>query len=281
MIQIVEEYSELLIFNECTFYDTDSGNNVFLCCNLQGNASGIDATMLQKAMSESSFNEEAKIYICGDGDIFIAWNKDGQKTEEDLKSLISAQGGGLDKKALSVHEFTTSEEKLLVMCVDKLLSQSSEQGEGMKEEVDIGCTFSFKQQASLVEQIYKRKSRGIPEILVVEDQMFSSKLITSMLGSRYALHVAENGKTALELYSAHAPHMVFLDINLPDMTGHEIAELIKRCDRQSKIVMVTANNYALDVNKARENNVDAFIAKPFNKEKIMSAVEKFLKPVSW
>jgi CheY-like chemotaxis protein len=48
-------------------------------------------------------------------------------------------------------------------------------------------------------------------------------------------------------------------------------------DARAFIVMVTGNNYQKDVDRAKENGVNGFIAKPYNKQSIYNAVQSFLQ----
>lgn len=122
----------------------------------------------------------------------------------------------------------------------------------------------------------RRTARMKPEFLIVEDQDFSRRLLLGLFASSYLCHTARNAQEAVELYTEHAPDITFLDIELPDGTGHALAELFKKHDPDSYIVMVTANNYVKDVEAAKANKVEGFIIKPYNKQKIMGAVDVFL-----
>lgn len=122
----------------------------------------------------------------------------------------------------------------------------------------------------------ERKDRSRLEILIVEDQPFSSKLMVALLARISRAIPALNAQTALELYLAHAPDIVFLDVEMPDTNGHELATSIRQLDEDAYIVMVTGNNYVEDVNRAKTNGAKGFIAKPYSKKKILEFVEKYI-----
>lgn len=121
----------------------------------------------------------------------------------------------------------------------------------------------------------ERRTYPLPTILIVEDQPFSRNLIEGMLMRHYACYSASNVKQAIALYAEHIPCIVFLDIELPDGNGHELAALIKKADPDSFIVMVTANSYQQDVTKAVENKTQGFVVKPYSRQKIMTYIEKY------
>jgi two-component system, chemotaxis family, chemotaxis protein CheY len=151
------------------------------------------------------------------------------------------------------------------------------------EQLDRGICFSeeqtFKLNKAIKERVSKKglESFGI-SILIVEDQDFSRKLLYDLLARQfvYTCYAARNAAEALELYATHAPDIVFLDIILPDYTGHEIATLIKSHDPKSYIIMVTANNFIKDVETAKRNNVQGYITKPYSKNKIQAAVDGYM-----
>lgn len=122
----------------------------------------------------------------------------------------------------------------------------------------------------------ERKQRKRLEILVVEDQPFSSKLLVALLGRFSNAYPAFDAQTALEAYLKHAPDIVFLDVEMPGTDGHELATAIRQLDADAYIIMVTANNYPEDVARAKHNKVKDFIAKPYNKQKILEGVEKYI-----
>lgn len=138
-------------------------------------------------------------------------------------------------------------------------------------------SFTKEQMTNIRKFSRERKALAIPTVLVVEDQDFSRKLLEGMLRRNYICSSASNAKDALALYAEQPPCVVFLDIELPDINGHDIAAFIKKHDPDSYVVMVTANNYEKDVMQARHNNVQGFVAKPFSKAKITECVDKYMQ----
>jgi two-component system chemotaxis response regulator CheY len=121
----------------------------------------------------------------------------------------------------------------------------------------------------------QRKTRWKPEILVVEDQTFSRKLLQNMLDKIYTTYAAADAVSAYELHLQHAPDVLLLDIELPDVNGHALAKAIREFDANAFIVMVTANHYLEDVNQARENGAKGFIVKPYSIQKVLDAIHSY------
>lgn len=120
-----------------------------------------------------------------------------------------------------------------------------------------------------------RKSREKPRILVVEDQLFSRRILQEVLHNDFVVDVAETAKEGIRLFLEDAPDIALLDIELSDDSGHTLARFIKSVDPAAFVVMVTGNNSVEDVTMAKSNHVDGFIVKPYNKAKIFESIEKY------
>jgi two-component system chemotaxis response regulator CheY len=135
--------------------------------------------------------------------------------------------------------------------------------------------FSENQKVLLKHAILHRNKRAETAVLIIEDQAFSRMLMLNVLGKRYPCYTAKDGKEAIDKYSVVAPNVVFLDIELPDLNGHDLAKLFKNTDPNAHIVMVTANNYTKDVLLAKDNGAEGFIIKPYNKQKILESIDNY------
>jgi len=120
-----------------------------------------------------------------------------------------------------------------------------------------------------------RKIRKGLHVLVVEDQAFSRRLMQQFFWQICSVDAAAQASEALTLYMGNAPNIAFLDIDLPDGSGHLLATMMKKIDPDSFVVMVTANHTAEDVIKAKDNNVDGYIVKPFSKQKIIACLDRY------
>ncbi len=120
-----------------------------------------------------------------------------------------------------------------------------------------------------------RPSREKKRALVVEDQDFSQRLLVELLRQDFLVEAAKDAKQAIQIYLDSAPDITFLDIELPDESGHSLARFFRALDPGAYIVMVTGNNSLEDVAMAKSNQVDGFVVKPYNKQKIYERVEKF------
>lgn len=81
---------------------------------------------------------------------------------------------------------------------------------------------------------------------------------------------------AWKVYLKGAPDIVFVDLGLIDGSGHTLARAIKELDSTACVIIVTANNYEEELGVARQNNVDGFITKPYNKKQIIDCLERYI-----
>ena len=122
----------------------------------------------------------------------------------------------------------------------------------------------------------QRSFRAKPHILIVEDQAFSQKMLLAALKG-YTCHVAENSAEAIVRYIEKCPDIVLLDVDLPDIGGHQLAKFINKIDQDAYIVMISANRCESDIKEAQYNRVQGYIAKPFNKDDIIGSLDGFSK----
>lgn len=120
-----------------------------------------------------------------------------------------------------------------------------------------------------------RSLRKKTKILVVDDQEFTRELLRGILLKDYAVYTASCGKGALSTYIAEAPDIVFLDIEMPDLSGHEVIQQIVKLDPESYVVMLTASKAVSDVKLAGMEGAKGFICKPFNKQKIFDIIKNY------
>lgn len=113
-------------------------------------------------------------------------------------------------------------------------------------------------------------------VLIVDD----SPMIHNML--RKTLEVngfvvcgdASNGREGVELYKIEKPDIVFMDVTMPIMDGLEALVAIRAFDSQAKVIMLTAMGDEEIVAQAETGGASAFLKKPFNDFKIISAISK-------
>jgi two-component system chemotaxis response regulator CheY len=114
-------------------------------------------------------------------------------------------------------------------------------------------------------------------ILIVDDAEFLRVRIAKMLaGEGHEIIEADNGLRAIEAYQASRPDLVLMDITMPEMDGLSALKEIRACDPSAKVVMLTALGQESVVLEAIKSGARDFIVKPFERDRIVNAINKLL-----
>ncbi len=101
------------------------------------------------------------------------------------------------------------------------------------------------------------------KILYAEDEEYIRTLLARVLKKlAKEVIVAENGLEALSMYEEHAPDIIITDINMPKMSGFEMAEKVRENNRLIPIIAVTAHNDMEHFMDAIKLGVTSFLVKP-------------------
>lgn len=116
-------------------------------------------------------------------------------------------------------------------------------------------------------------------VLIVDDEPININVVVQILLDKYELKVAVSAKVALEIIEKEKPDLILLDINMPEMSGYEMAEILQNSEENKEIpfIFLTANNDPQSIKKGFEYGAVDYISKPFSKEELSARVETHLK----
>ncbi len=117
-------------------------------------------------------------------------------------------------------------------------------------------------------------------ILVVEDEPDLASLIAfNLKQAKFEVEVAYNGETALDIAGVRRPHLVVLDLMLPDISGVEVCRELKRSTNTSyvPVLMLTAKKEEADRVAGFEAGADDYIVKPFSVLELVLRVKAVLR----
>lgn len=115
------------------------------------------------------------------------------------------------------------------------------------------------------------------KILIVDDAEFLRVRISKMLaGEGFEVIQAENGAKAVSSYQVDKPDLVLMDITMPEMDGLTALKHIRAGDPKAKVIMLTALGQESVVLEAVKSGARDFIVKPFDRDRVMSAINKLL-----
>jgi two-component system phosphate regulon response regulator PhoB len=117
-------------------------------------------------------------------------------------------------------------------------------------------------------------------ILVVDDELPIIELIQYNLKKEgFTVLTAENGARALELARSGNPHLIILDLMLPDMGGFDICRILRNDSSTARIpiIMATAKTSDSDIVSGLELGADDYITKPFSPKVLVARVKSVLR----
>ncbi|MGB7338395.1 MAG: hybrid sensor histidine kinase/response regulator [Phototrophicaceae bacterium] len=116
-------------------------------------------------------------------------------------------------------------------------------------------------------------------ILIVDDEPNNLKVLHNLLTQNgYDVRAARDGQTALQAAAATHPDLILLDIKMPNMTGYEVCEILKRDEELADIpvIFISALNNVADIVKAFEVGGVDYVTKPFQFEEVLARVHNHL-----
>ncbi|AUP80480.1 hybrid sensor histidine kinase/response regulator transcription factor [Flavivirga eckloniae] len=119
----------------------------------------------------------------------------------------------------------------------------------------------------------------LPVLLIVDDNPDIRSFVKRVLGEKYNVYEAENGKEGFELANKLMPNIIVTDIMMPIMDGIEFCEEIKTKKETSHIpvIMLTAKLSQETEIKGLKTGADAYIRKPFDVELLELKLTNILK----
>lgn len=116
------------------------------------------------------------------------------------------------------------------------------------------------------------------QVLVVEDDDHIRRFISiNLTNNGFEASEAACGEDALKRFEANRPHVIVLDLMLPDVDGFEVCRKIRESDTGVIIVFLTASGQDLNKIKGLEIGADDYIVKPFNPLELVARIKAILR----
>ena len=117
-----------------------------------------------------------------------------------------------------------------------------------------------------------------PRVLVVDDEPNIVDVIRMGLTFQgFAVHSAGTGQEAIEAVASFRPHLMLLDIMLPDMEGFEVASRLGAERAGLPIVFLTARDATEDKVRGLTTGGDDYVTKPFSLEELVARIRTILR----
>ena len=116
-------------------------------------------------------------------------------------------------------------------------------------------------------------------VLVADDDPAHLELLRRLLEPLgFTMLLAANGRTCLDLARNHKPHLVLLDISMPDMTGWDVAAGLRALEelRSARILMVSANAHEYSPGADGNSPHNGFLMKPIDLQLVLERIGELL-----
>jgi signal transduction histidine kinase/CheY-like chemotaxis protein len=119
-------------------------------------------------------------------------------------------------------------------------------------------------------------------LLLVEDSPYILELLKFILGGKYNLIFAEDGKEGVESALENIPDLIISDVMMPVKNGYELCDILKRDPSTSHIPIILLTAKVDEESKivGLKRGADYFIGKPFRPEELQLTVENALESIN-
>ncbi|MFY0626631.1 MAG: PAS domain S-box protein [Reichenbachiella sp.] len=258
----------------------------------------MDETRLLQVLSNLTSN--AIKFSDGKGTINISLRINATDDKKlTFKVQVKDEGIGIEKENISglfenFHQVDNSSTKSyggtgLGLAISKEIVTSMGGKMGVASTPSLGSTFWFTFQAGIVKnketkpkeiqepaQIIKEFTKDIPKILVVDDNKVNRTVAHQILEkSGCDVDIAESGKAAIKLIQKEKYHLIFMDIQMPEMDGVQTTQKLKSLNIKDlpPIVAMTAYSMEDDEKKFLAAGLDDYVPKPIKAQTIISKVK--------
>lgn len=116
-------------------------------------------------------------------------------------------------------------------------------------------------------------------ILVVDDEAKILELLSDYLvNAGFVVHLARDGKAALDSASAYTPDLIVLDLGLPEIDGLDVTRQIRKSSN-APIIMLTARADESDKLVGLELGADDYMTKPFSPKELVARVRAVFRRI--
>ncbi len=120
---------------------------------------------------------------------------------------------------------------------------------------------------------------GQVRIVIAEDSRIQAKILQKhLLDAGYDVRVAPDGAIAWEIIQQDPPTLIISDIEMPEMNGYELCQLVKGDPKLRRIPLILLSTLAapVDIIKGLHAGADNYVTKPYHAEYLLTRIESLL-----
>ncbi|MDP3354091.1 MAG: PAS domain S-box protein, partial [Flavobacteriaceae bacterium] len=222
-----------------------------------------------------------------------------QSQNEKIKVSIIDTGKGIASEDISKlfnpfqrigTEISVIEGTGLGLAVSKKLMEAMHGSIGVESEVGVGSTFWIELPQTESQNGHHERigdfmanetlSKNISGILLyIEDNISNQQLVKQIMDTqRPAVNLIANmyGKNALDIAIDYKPDLILLDLNLPDIHGNKVLELLQKNNKTKDIpvIVLSADATEKQIEKLLKAGASAYLTKPIDVLELLREVDK-------
>src|SRR5919108_1316406 len=115
-------------------------------------------------------------------------------------------------------------------------------------------------------------------ILIIEDDpAIGQSLLDGFKQHGFKADLCKTGSSGVEYAQRHSPHLILLDIRLPDGSGFDVCRRMRSLGLHQPVIMLTAQHDEVDKVLGLEMGADDYLTKPFSLRELVSRVRAQLR----
>ena len=114
-------------------------------------------------------------------------------------------------------------------------------------------------------------------LLVEDDQSFGAVLKDYLMINNFEVTLAIDGELGLKEFTEKEFDICIFDVMMPKKDGFSLAEDVRKIDKNTSIIFLTARNQREDVLKGYQIGADDYITKPFDTELLLYKIKAILQ----
>ena len=119
------------------------------------------------------------------------------------------------------------------------------------------------------------------DILIAEDNEVNKTVYEQILSQTdYSYVIASNGKEAIEQYQKQTPHLILMDVSMPEVNGLDATRVIRNLEQETNvhtpIIGATAHAMSGDMEKCLDAGMDDYLPKPISPKRLIEKIDKWM-----
>jgi DNA-binding NtrC family response regulator len=116
------------------------------------------------------------------------------------------------------------------------------------------------------------------KILIVDDEVFARDAMAKIIARKgFEVLVASTGEECIKLFKNENPHVLFLDIILPDLDGDHVYTYLKEIKKDIVVYFITGSGFVFTKENAMKAGASGYLQKPIEIQELFKVLDDIKK----